>query len=357
MSLGGSSRINSGLLDGNPAGVLEGSFACGILVVSAHGRIVASSPEAAAILQAKATRLQSAPVDSLPAPLPTLIRDAAKSGQAAANLELSLKTARGDSVTTLCASILPVKTLARSQVVVVLYNLTSSPVFEQSMRRLDRLASLGTLSASMAHEIKNGMVAIKTFIDLLLQKGQDTELTDVVNRELQRINAIVTQMLRFAVPKETTFTTVRVHELLDHSLRLLHHQITGKLISLQRRYEAPMDTVRGSDVQLQQAFMNLILNALEAMDSKGVLTIATEIVENESGSRLMRIHVQDTGVGIAQENLGRLFEPFFTTKKDGTGLGLSICQRIIQEHHGVIEAQSKVNQGSRFSLSLPMLSA
>jgi signal transduction histidine kinase len=353
MSPGGSTQENSGLPTGNLASLLEESLACGVLVISARGRIIACTPEAAAHLHAKAVRLRNAPVSSLPAPLPKLIRDAAKSGQAVTNLEILLKTSRRVT-TTLRASILPVKTRAQSQVVVVLNNLTSAPVFEQNMRRLDRLASLGTLSASMAHEIKNGMVAIKTFIDLLLQKGQDTELTEVVNRELQRINAIVTQMLRFAAPQETAFMTVRVHELLDHSLRLLHHQIAGKLISLQRRYEAQSDVVRGDDAQLQQAFMNLLLNALEAMDPNGVLTVATETMEGKHGTRLMRIHIQDTGVGIARENLGRLFEPFFTTKKNGTGLGLAISQRIAHEHHGAIQAQSEVNQGSTFSLSLPL---
>ena len=248
------------------------------------------------------------------------------------------------------------KTRAQSQVVVVLNNLTSAPVFEQNMRRLDRLASLGTLSASMAHEIKNGMVAIKTFVDLLAQKGQDTELTDVVGRELQRINAIVTQMLRFAAPKGAAFTTVHMHELLDHSLRLLHHQISGKSISLQRRYQARPDTVRGDDAQLQQAFMNLLLNALEAMGTNGVLTVATEITEGKPGTRQMHIHIQDTGVGIARENLGRLFEPFFTTKKNGTGLGLAISQRIAYEHQGAIQVESEVNRGSTFSFSLPVLS-
>jgi signal transduction histidine kinase len=241
-------------------------------------------------------RLQNAPVNSLPAPLPELISEAARSGQAVTNREI-LKTSRRDA-TSLRVSILPVKSRAQSQVVVVLNNLTSAPAFEQNLRRLDRLASLGTLSASMAHEIKNGMVAIKTFVDLLMQRGQDTELTEVVSRELQRINAIVTQMLRFAAPKKTAFATVHVHELLDHSLRLLHHQIAGKLISLQRRYQAQTDTVRGDDVQLQQAFMNLLLNALEAMGAKGALTVSTETVEGRRGARLMRIHIQDTGVGI-----------------------------------------------------------
>ena len=354
MSPGGATQENGELPTGSPASLLQECLACGVLVVNARGRIVACTPEAAAHLGANAERLRNAPVTSLPAPLPQLIRDTAKSGQAVTNREILLKPSRRGAVT-LRASLLPVKTRAQSQIVVVLNNLTSAPVFEQNMRRLDRLASLGTLSASLAHEIKNGMVAIKTFTDLLVQKGQDTELTEVVSRELQRINAIVTQMLRFAAPKAATFATVHVHELLDHSLRLLHHQITGKSISLQRRYGARADTVRGDDAQLQQAFMNLLLNALEAMGPKGVLTVATEIAEAKPGSCWMRIHIQDTGVGIAQGNQGRLFEPFFTTKKNGTGLGLAISQRIAHEHQGAIEAQSEVNRGSTFSFSLPVL--
>jgi signal transduction histidine kinase len=100
--------------------------------------------------------------------------------------------------------------------------------------------------------------------------------------------------------------------------------------------------------------MNLLLNALEAMNAKGTLTVVTETGGDKRGASLMRIHVQDTGVGIARENLGRLFEPFFTTKKNGTGLGLAISQRIAHEHQGTIQAQSEINQGSTFSLSLPL---
>src|SRR5580692_8900403 len=104
----------------------------------------------------------------------------------------------------------------------------SAPALAEKMQRLDRLANLGMLSAGMAHEIKNGMVAIKTFVDLLAKKNPDAELTEVVGRELQRINSIVTQMLRIAAPKSAQFTTVKIHEVLDHSLRLLQHQVSGK---------------------------------------------------------------------------------------------------------------------------------
>ncbi len=225
----------------------------------------------------------------------------------------------------------------------------SGPASAEKMQRLDRLANLGMLSAGMAHEIKNGMVAVKTFVDLLLEKNQDAELGGVVARELDRINAIVTQMLRMAAPGQPAFKSVSVHGLLDHSLRLVEHQISGKLISLERSYQASPDTVRGDEFQLQQAFMNLLFNAIEAMGANGTLTVGTEIADGR-----LRIQIRDTGMGIAPENRGRLFEPFFTTKKNGTGLGLAICRRIVLEHRGTISAQSENNQGSTFTISLPV---
>src|SRR5208282_3323471 len=114
----------------------------------------------------------------------------------------------------------------------------ATPISEQSMRRLDRLASLGLLSAGMAHEIKNSLVAVNTFVDRLLQKGEDQEFSETVRRELRRIDTLVSQMLRFAAPGRNEFATVHVHDLLDHSLRLVEHPLRSKMISLNRRYTA-----------------------------------------------------------------------------------------------------------------------
>ncbi|HEX5399019.1 MAG TPA: histidine kinase dimerization/phospho-acceptor domain-containing protein, partial [Verrucomicrobiae bacterium] len=219
MSFGGSSKQSGGLPTENPASLLQQCLACGVLVVGADERIAACTGEAARHLHSETAQWKGASLDSLPAPLPEWVRAAAQSGKDVTNQEMEIKTPRS-GVATLRASILPVKVGDAVQVIVVLNNLTSAPVFELNMRRLDRLASLGTLSASMAHEIKNGMVAVKTFVDLLAQKHQEAELTDVVQRELKRINAIVSQMLRFAASKSASHATVRVHELLDHSVRL-----------------------------------------------------------------------------------------------------------------------------------------
>ena len=214
------------------------------------------------------------------------------------------------------------------------------------------MANLGLVAASAAHEIKNSLVAINTFVEVLLEKGGDPEMTGVARRELKRVDGLVTQMLRHAAQKPAAQTILRVHDLLDHSLRLLEHQMHGRMIVLTRVYQAEPDTVHGDESQLQQAFINLLLNATEAISSSGELTIRTETTLESPGGRRLKIHIQDTGPGIAPENLARLFEPFFTTKKNGTGLGLSICQRVAQEHQGTIEVNCEPGRGTIFSFSL-----
>jgi two-component system nitrogen regulation sensor histidine kinase GlnL len=124
------------------------------------------------------------------------------------------------------------------------------------------------------------------------------------------------------------------------------------MIALERDYKAENDTLRADESQLQQAFMNLLLNALEAVGNNGTLSISTEIAAGEDGIRRLKISIRDTGMGITPENLSHLFEPFFTTKKNGTGLGLSITRRIVEEHRGVMEVQSEPGRGSTFIISL-----
>ncbi len=225
---------------------------------------------------------------------------------------------------------------------------------QDHLRRLDRLANLGLIAASTAHEIKNGLVAINTFVEMLLEKSEDQEMAGVVQRELKRIDSLVTQMLRFAAPKPAAQSRVNVHHLLDHSLRLLEHPMSGRMIVLKREYHAVPGAILGDEPQLQQALMNLILNAVEAMSGGGELTVSTEIGRNAAGVSRLKIHIRDTGAGIVPENLARVFEAFFTTKKNGTGLGLAICQRVAREHQGELDVVSEVGRGSTFSLLLPV---
>jgi signal transduction histidine kinase len=230
----------------------------------------------------------------------------------------------------------------------------SSAISDENLQRLDRLANLGMLSAEIAHEVRNALVPIKTFVELMVLKSDDEELAAAVERELKRIDSIICQMLSFAAQKPTAFKPVNVHDVLEVSLRLLHHQINAKMISVTRDFKARPETIHGDESQLQQVVMNLLLNALEAMGINGTLTISTEAAKNEQGSPMLKLSIRDTGMGITRENLERIFEPFFTTKKRGTGLGLAISQRIVQEHAGKIEAQSEANKGSTFEILLPI---
>jgi signal transduction histidine kinase len=241
--------------------------------------------------------------------------------------------------------------------IAVLNNITSARRLDEKLQRMDRLASIGTLSASMAHEVKNAMVAVKTFADLLITQNKDSRLAEIVAREMQRIDSIVSQMLRFAGPARPNHAVIHLHDVLEQSLSLVQHHLEGRKIKLTRSFKASPDTLRGDPYQLEQAFINLFFNALEAMGPDGELQAATEFVPkggpDTPNAPLLRVTIHDSGMGIAPENLKRLFEPFFTTKPTGTGLGLPITQRIVREHNGLMSVASEPEQGTTFTLLLP----
>jgi two-component system sensor histidine kinase HydH len=253
-----------------------------------------------------------------------------------------------------------------SGLVLVLNDLSTVSKWESNMRRMDRLHSVGTLSASMAHEVKNAFVAVRTFVDLLLEKNQEADLAEIVRMEMQRIDSIIGQMLKFSGPAKPAFASVHLHLVLDKSLLLIQHLLEDKKIKLTRSFGASSDLVEGDQDQLEQAILNLLLNSLDAMETGGRLEVLTEILPASArveglppgeDRRLLRVVIRDSGIGIPPQNMQRLFEPFFTTKPDGTGLGLAITRRIIQEHQGVISVASDLNKGTAFSFILPVRGA
>jgi signal transduction histidine kinase len=223
---------------------------------------------------------------------------------------------------------------------------------------LERLATLGAHSAGLAHELKNALVPVKTMLQLLLERHPDADLGEMANRELARIDSLISQMLLVSSPAPAQKEQVRVHALLDYTLRLLQKQMEEKSIRVQNTHLADSDHVSGNGHQLQQALMNLILNSLDSMNPGGTLTLVTR---NSTPNRThpdasgeICISITDTGCGISAENLPRLFEPFFTTKQGGTGLGLHLTQRVVMEHQGLISAESTIGTGTTFHLALPL---
>ena len=339
--------------------VLHETLSTGLIALDSQQRVTLFNSTAAAITGLDPTHVLNQPAQALPAGLAEALVSALESENDEATGEITLaRSPRTDAVIRVSTHVERSPDGRPARVVAVLNDLTAVRAFEQSMRRVDRLASIGTLSAGMAHEIKNALVAVKTFVDILVRNHQDVQLAEVADREMKRINAIVSQMLRFAGPAKPTFAPIRVHDVLTQSIRVMQHQLEGRKILLQRQFGAAPDLVRGDGYQLEQVFLNLFFNALDAMGPNGRLTITTDIVptgESELvGTPALRVRVQDSGVGIPTENLGRLFEPFFTTKATGTGLGLAITRRIIQEHRGLITVDSQPGQGATFGVLLPL---
>ena len=345
-----------------PAEAVRETPLCGLIVVDAGRCVVAVDPDVELLLGVAARELTGHPLRRLPAAIAGPVARVLEGGAPVREEEIQLTAgdATPHTVSMSIRSLAPGGT-GGSLAIVTLLDVTAIRELEANTHRLERLASIGTLSASMAHEVKNALVAVKTFVELLITKNQDAALTDIVGREMKRIDSIVSQMLRFGGPARPTLGTVHLHQVLDQSLNLVQHHLEGRKIKLLRSLNASPDTVRGDSYQLEQAFINLFFNALDAMGADGVLHVSTEFVPAGSSatnpSPVVQVVVQDNGIGIPADNLSRLFEPFFTTKPNGTGLGLPITRRIIEEHRGSIVVTSEPHQGTRFVLSLPSIAA
>ncbi len=240
-------------------------------------------------------------------------------------------------------------------VVLVLNELTRAHQMEQLLSRADRLANIGTISASMAHEIRNAMVACRTFVELLLEKHQDSELAGLVRREIERMDEMIGRMLKHASTASGKKGPVRINEVLQQAVRLLEPQFAKKQLEVERALHASPDAIHGDEHQLQQAFMNLLLNACEAAPDAGRLRLGTAYEAARAGAPAgVTVEIADNGCGIPPENLPHLFEPFFTTKPEGTGLGLAVTHRVVQEHGGKIVVESREGEGASFRLFLPV---
>jgi two-component system NtrC family sensor kinase len=227
----------------------------------------------------------------------------------------------------------------------------------------EKLASLGRLSASIAHEINNPLAGILTYVKLIsrrLRAGEPTadgvmsalqQLT-LVERETQRCSTIVRNLLDFARQRPPAFQLVDMAAVLDESLSLLAHHLAIQRVGVVRDLQ-PMPAVSADFGQLRQAIVNVLMNACEAMPQGGKLTVQAGPVREEGAAQGVEIRVTDTGTGIPPEHLGKIFDPFFTTKEKGTGLGLSVVYGIVEKHRGTIRVDSQVGQGTTVILRLP----
>jgi len=226
------------------------------------------------------------------------------------------------------------------------------------IRRADRLASLGTLTAGLAHEIRNPLVAIKTFTQLLPERIDDEEFRNhflnIAAGEVDRLSALVTELLEFARPSEPKFDVEDINSILDGMILLVSTETKSKHIRILKDYRADLDRITIDREQMKQVFLNMLLNAIEATPENGTIHVKTRSFKKPEGEPYIQIEFTDTGSGIRPEYLEDIFTPFFTTKEKGSGLGLSISNQIVQDHKGYIDVESQVNIGTSFFVNLPL---
>jgi two-component system, NtrC family, sensor histidine kinase HydH len=226
-------------------------------------------------------------------------------------------------------------------------------------RRSERLAALGQLSAGLAHEIRNPLGVIKGSAEMLNQKLHDSnplasELAGYISSEVNRLSTLVTRFLNFARPLRAEVAPRNIADLLDHALNSVAEQWRGGPVKVEKHYERNLALAPLDEGLFEQAFVNLIHNAYEAMGENGG-TLRLEISSNSQNQRPgIEVRVKDTGPGIPTDQREQIFNPFVTTKATGVGLGLSIVSKIVDEHHGTIRVESAPGEGACFIVFFPL---
>ncbi len=226
---------------------------------------------------------------------------------------------------------------------------------QEQLLQAEKLAAIGQLAAGVAHEINNPIGVILGFAQVISKKlTEDDPLSNplaTVEKEALRCKSIVQNLLDFARRSEPALRPINVNTVLEATCALVEHKFSSQNVEIIKGYDPNLPEIMADENQLQQVFVNIILNAFQAMPGGGELRITTRRMGSE-----VQILFSDTGVGISPENLKRIFDPFFTTKEvgQGTGLGLSVSYGIIEQHNGTIEVESRVGVGSTFTIKLPL---
>jgi two-component system, NtrC family, sensor histidine kinase HydH len=239
--------------------------------------------------------------------------------------------------------------------VMILRDLGEIRRLQDEIRRTEKLAAIGDLAAGVAHEIRNPLSSIKGIASYYKSKfengSKDNEMAGVMIEEVDRLNRVISELIEFARPTRLDLKPADLNELLKHSVRLVEQEAAAKKIEIQLRLSTDSVTAEVDPDRLIQCFLNIFLNALQAMENGGRVTVSCSTRDNDR----VRIDIKDNGSGISPDDLGKIFDPYFTTKPKGTGLGLAIVHKIIEAHQGQVNVRSAIGQGTTFSITLPLL--
>jgi two-component system sensor histidine kinase PilS (NtrC family) len=245
-------------------------------------------------------------------------------------------------------------------IIITFQDITKLVEMEDKIRRQEQLAMVGSLAAGIAHEIRNPLASLSGSIQVLQGeldlKGDDKHLMDIVVRETDRLNTIITEFLEYARPQTAQAEQIRLSSIIDETIMLLKNSRNFREGIAIRVNMDPQVVIKGDAQRMRQVFWNLLINSCQAMPDGGEITVSARSLSHlEDDAGWCEIVIQDTGYGIAHEHRDKIFDPFFTTKTGGTGLGLAIVDRIIGDHGGVVDVETGTGRGTKFRIRLPAL--
>ena len=230
----------------------------------------------------------------------------------------------------------------------------SRKLLQEATHRKEKLMALGHLAAGVAHEIRNPLSSIKGLAKYFAERtppgGEAYELAQVMAKEADRLNRVVSELLELVRPAHLKWQPVDLNEVIGHSLQLVSQDASGRDITLQFTAQPSLCRIQADPDRLNQVLLNLYLNAIQAIGREGIITVAVA----ECGDGRIKLSVADSGKGMTAEQLQAIFTPYFTTKADGTGLGLAVVQNIVEQHGGTIHVESTPGRGAVFTLYLPV---
>jgi two-component system sensor histidine kinase HydH len=238
--------------------------------------------------------------------------------------------------------------------IILFRDLTEIQELKREVERSQRLASLGRLAAGIAHEIRNPLSSIKGFATYFRERyrdvPEDQKTAEIMVQEVERLNRVIGQLLEFARPMSVRKKATSIQTVIQHSLKMIERDAQAKNINIRTNLSPEIQEVSIDPDRMNQVFLNLYLNGIEAMEDGGTLSV--DLYPDEGG-RQIKIAVSDTGTGINKEDLVHIFDPYFTTKQSGTGLGLAIVHKIIESHKGEVKVESVAGKGTTVTIILP----
>ncbi|MCR4428075.1 MAG: ATP-binding protein [Caldiserica bacterium] len=335
--------------------VLE-NISTGILSLNENGEITVFNPAAEKLLGINASEAVGSPYETVimksnipqKSKIISLIRDHQEGEQAVVISTLKPEPIElGVSISSLLSS---EGTLSGK--IITIEDLSMRRKLEELLRRSDRLAALGLFLSGIAHEVRNPLTSIKGFVQLLISRNlilpEGAKAANLVIKEADRLNKLLTDLLTFASPAPPRIEKRDIREIIERSVSLLEEQIAKQGIKVEKKISG-IPPLEIDEQKLEQVFYNILLNGVQAMPEGGTLKIESRLSEEE-----VEIAFSDSGPGIPEEHLDKIFDPFFTTKDRGTGLGLAVSHRMIEALGGKIEVQSRRGEGATFIVHLPL---